>query len=642
MMKTISAIISLGCLSLSLLVLSSCDYLDVVPPETATLDDVMRDKNDALGFLYSCYSATNYSQPCNNLGAVESSADEFVNPILWGRLNQVVSWNQLSGTTTTNWGVADLPWKSCYDAIGYCHMFLKTLKRGSISGVTSTDVKRWKAEISFLLAYYHFRVLESYGPIPIIDHYYSQNTPKDEFPGRSHFDYCVKRIAEWLDEAAEVLPATVPATELGRATSVACKALKARLLLYAASPLWNGSFPFPDWKNQNFETPGYGYELVSSKYDRAKWEQAKAACEEALEMALGVGKRELFSVDDAENLRQMQNIALPDIPNTDDDFKKRVMLFRYLFASTEAQGNKETIWGVIPSYDNNSTDVMPHAIVEKNDGGVNGGVCASSPVLYAAEHFYTRNGKLPANDTKFYAQSAWFENTGTRDIIKLNDRREPRFYATLSFDGDEYGPQYDNGSRFYVDLKNSKKQGYNPDRFNRDNCVTGYFLKKWAAPNIVWRADGGLSNRVTLPMPLIRLSELYLDLAECCAATDDTQGALKNLNVVRERAGIPVLTEADLNQMSLMDWVRNERYVELFGEGHRYYDVRRWMTAPDRLKAGAREGLNAIEKKDPSFSEFNRRVKVDQPFQWDDRMYILPVNVDEIYSNPQLVQAPNY
>ena len=143
-------------------------------------------------------------------------------------------------------------------------------------------------------------------------------------------------------------------------------------------------------------------------------------------------------------------------------------------------------------------------------------------------------------------------------------------------------------------------------------------------------------------MPIIRLSELYLDLAECCAATDDTQGALKNLNVVRERAGIPVLTEADLNQMSLMDWVRNERYVELFGEGHRYYDVRRWMTAPDRLKAGAREGLNAIEKKDPSFSEFNRRVKVDQPFQWDDRMYILPVNVDEIYSNPQLVQAPNY
>ena len=70
---------------------ASCSYLDVVPPETVDLSNVMRDKNDALAFLYSCYAATNYSMACNNLGAVESSADEFVNPLLWGRLNQVVS-----------------------------------------------------------------------------------------------------------------------------------------------------------------------------------------------------------------------------------------------------------------------------------------------------------------------------------------------------------------------------------------------------------------------------------------------------------------------------------------------------------------------------------------------------------------------
>ena len=59
----------------------------------------------------------------------------------------------------------------------------------------------------------------------------------------------------WLDEAAKVLPATVDVNDLGRATSVASKALKARELLYAASPLWNGGFPFTGWKNTNYETP---------------------------------------------------------------------------------------------------------------------------------------------------------------------------------------------------------------------------------------------------------------------------------------------------------------------------------------------------------------------------------------------------
>lgn len=66
---------------------TACNYLDVVPPETADFDDTMRDKDDAIGFLYSCYSGTNYSAPCNNLGALESSTDEFVSPCcggIWG------------------------------------------------------------------------------------------------------------------------------------------------------------------------------------------------------------------------------------------------------------------------------------------------------------------------------------------------------------------------------------------------------------------------------------------------------------------------------------------------------------------------------------------------------------------------------
>ncbi len=145
-----------------------------------------------------------------------------------------------------------------------------------------------------------------------------------------------------------------------------------------------------------------------------------------------------------------------------------------------------------------------------------------------------------------------------------------------------------------------------------------------------------------VPAQLIRLSELYLNLAECDAALGNEKDALVSLNVVRKRAGVRDVTTADFSLMSLTDWIRNERYVELFAEGHRYYDARRWMIAPQVFKSGVREGLNAVEKKDPTFEEFNRRTKVDQPFQWSDRMYLLPIPSSEIYNNPQLVQSQGY
>ena len=83
----------------------------------------------------------------------------------------------------------------------------------------------------FLKAYYHFRALQMYGPIPIIDQFMSSNIAKNEIPGRSHFDYCIKYIVDLLDEAKRVLPEQTTPDFYGRATSVICKALKARVLV---------------------------------------------------------------------------------------------------------------------------------------------------------------------------------------------------------------------------------------------------------------------------------------------------------------------------------------------------------------------------------------------------------------------------
>ena len=102
----------------------------------------------------------------------------------------------------------------------------------------------------------------------------------------------------------------------------------------------------------------------------------------------------------------------------------------------------------------------------------------------------------------------------------------------------------------------------------------------------------------------------------------------------------------------------DEGYVGKFGDRIITYPVSKRqgvLSQAEKISAGqcgdvggATEGgiweffYNAIEKKDPTFEEFNKRVVIDQPFQWDDRMYLLPVKSSEIYSNPQMVQAPLY
>lgn len=625
---------------------TACDYLDVVPPETADIPDTMKDKQDALDFLYSCYSGVNSNHGFGTLGTHEASTDEFVCPQAWGRLGQVTAWNQLSATTVSNNGIFQLPWGVTYDAIGQCNLFNKILESTNPKEVTAADRVRWGAEIKFLLAYYHFRLLENYGPIPIIDHYYETSVTKKEFPGRSHFDYCVDRIVAWLDEAAGDLPANVETTEIGRASATACKALKARVLLYAASPLWNGSFPTIGWVNVNYETPGYGHELVSSQYSREKWERARTACQEALDYAVVQGNRAFYTLQASETQRISEDVPLPDIPGVDDDFKKKVMKIRYANNTVETEGNREIIWSVISkpgAYLFWQADMYPHNIGTSNGGGLYGGITALAPCLYTVEHFYTRNGILPEDDSEL-PKSSWFESAGyvgRTDIIKLNDKREPRFYANISFDGDEYSQLIKAGGPLIVDTKSSAAQGYNPTRYVWDNNVTGFYTKKWCQPNVSWRPDGSLNAR-QIGARFIHLSELYLNLAECEEALGNTASALEALNTVRRHAEVRDLTTADFSRMSLREWIRNERFIELYAEGHRYYDVRRWMIAPQVLKSGAREGLNALSKTDPTFEEFNVRTKVDQPFGWSDRMYLLPIPSSEIYSNPQLIQAPGY
>lgn len=643
-------------------VFASCNYLDVIPPAQADFDDTVKDGNAVLDFLYGCYAGIPVSNPFHYM-TWEVSTDENASPASWSRAGQNMAWGNVGPSyIITHYSISNI-WNATYDNLGQISLFLELLdSHSNIPGLSDDDRASYIAEVNFLKGYYHFRALESFGPIPIMDSRIDQNIINSQIPGRSHFDYCVDYIVKKLDAAAEVLPATRPDTEKGRATSVICKALKGRVLLYAASPLWNGSFPYKNWVNEKYETPGYGKELVSYTYDPNKWQVALTACQEALDAALAA-KHELYDVEDANILANNEKVELPIIPGRDEDnatnkaFKEKVRMFQYLSIANESQGNKELIWGLRIPYDGknlgeNTVAKMPSYILKKNDQNITAGWGGMAPTLNAIQQFYTSNGKLPAKDEEFFPQNEWYtrfdENCideRRKDVIKLNVDREPRFYAWFTFDGDVYSRKIANNAPLYIDFKDSQTNGWN-EKNERNYVGTGYLSKKFIDPNLVCSVYG--SNICDVARrPLIRLAELYLNVAECYAALNQLESALKKLNEIRRRAGIRDLTESMINEsgMTLMDWVRNERFIELFEEGHRYYDVRRWMIAPDLLKAGTHYGLNGAVK-DPSFESFNRPVLIDQPFKWNNRMYLLPIwtgtNFDELYSNPQMVQAPGY
>ena len=506
----------------------------------------------------------------------------------------------------------------------------------------------WEAEANFLIAYYHMQLLMLYGPCPINDQYLPMDTDPSDYPGRSHFDYVVDWVVDKFDKCAEVLPAYREQEKWGRATSVMAKSLKSRLLVFAASPLWNGKFPYPEWKNTNFTTPGYGYELVSLKYNESKWVRAREASIEALSLALNDGRHALYT---DEEMYKREGLDLPFVPgvSTETDegeaFLKKVLLMRYLVTTRVNEGNKEIIWG-IADQGNMIDGSIPHYVLQLNNGSDWGKYSGVAPILNTSiEYFYTKNGKRPINDPFFASKDIWFKSAGIDnrpDIIELNANREPRFYAWFAFDGGDYGSKLADGNSLKIELRNSDKQGYNPDKFNRDNNVTGYFSQKFIMPKLSVTKNGSWNNQ-SKPRPLIRLAELYLNIAECNAALGNKSEVIANLNIIRERAGVPELIESDItSDFTAMDWTRNERFIELWGEGHRYYDIRRWMIAPQTMGAGMRTGLSAYGTKNPSFADFNTPKPINQPFMWSNRMYLLQIFYIEVNKNRQMIQAPGY
>lgn len=583
---------------------SSCNYLDVVPDERPTEEDAFKDKYAAERYLYSCYSfIPNERQTVTfkRYGEVVTSMSGTSSDIMFGNI------------TASSPG--DLRyWSRMYGALRRCYTFLENVDK--VPRLEEDTKLVYKAETQFLLAYYGFYLMKAYGPFILPDGVFDYNMSPSSYPKREKFDDCVKWILDRLDEAYPNLLDKQPVSAQGRATKVIADALRSRVLLYAASPLFNGNSKF--FKDELLD-PETGEHLMPIQYDENKWKKALEASEKAIKNAIDAG----FELYKGEN-------RIGDLPYPESQTEYAL---RMTFADRE---NKEVIlWDArLENYYGLQNECAPRdpSIGDPswNDNG---------PSLEMVEMFYSENGLPIDEDPEFYKKEDWFK-LGTYDgepTSNLHLKREPRFYAWIAFHNGWYELQRDNESRIRVKFRKDDAQGVGTR--TRNFSKTGYLLKKGVG--IAYSTRNGITN---YPWPLIRLAELYLNAAEAAIEVGELDKGKKYLNEIRKRAGISPVEEswagiAKLDQDKLREIVHRERCIELFFEGHRRWDLNRWLKAENEMNHNP-HGLNIYGEDDESFSQ-----PMEIQMHWNftsPANYLLPIETNELNMNLKLVQNPGY
>ena len=181
--------------------LNSCDYLDVVPDNTATLDMAFHDRYNAEKFLFTCYSFLPSTGSENSDPGIMSGDELWYNPFVWSVGFGIANVGQKANDPLINNWDGEYAGKKMFVGIRDCNIFIENVDK--VGDLPESEKIRWKAEAKFIKAYLHWYLLRMYGPIPIMDKSKPINTPTEEFLGkRAPIDECFHYVLELMEEAA--------------------------------------------------------------------------------------------------------------------------------------------------------------------------------------------------------------------------------------------------------------------------------------------------------------------------------------------------------------------------------------------------------------------------------------------------------
>lgn len=640
-MKNSYIYIVLFCIS----IFNSCDYLDMVPDNIPTMDMVFTTRQNAYKMLATCYKyIPKQAHPGKNPGL--SGGDEIWNtkPDTWYYKNltcfNIARGNQNANDPYLNYWSGGQDGSNLFIGIRDCNTFIENVD--NVLDMPLDEKMRWKAEVKVIKAYLHYYLLQLYGPIPFVDENIDVAASIEEMSTvREPVDDVVDKIVALLDDATqdESLPMSIQLrdSELGRLTKPAALAIKAKVLLLAASPLFNGNPDFIDFKNKE------GVSFINPVDDPSKWEKAREACKAAIDAA-HEGGHQLYKFDDI--------ITIPISETTRQELTLR--------ATITSRFNQELIWGL----GNNSTDLLqqvacPPLTAYQQGSCLSTCIGMHNPTLDVAEQFYTNNG-VPIDEDKTWD----YENRYKVDTVpegheyyveakaktaKLNYFREPRFYAYLGFDrGKWFNLEVADDKQSYV-VRN--KMGEMAGRISHSYSITGYFAKKLVNYKRVLTQANNTESTSTYAFPIIRLSDLYLMYAEALNETKSAPDAevYQYVQYVRDKAGLDKNTGGLVQtwqqyssnpgkpktQIGMREIIRDERLIELVFEGQRFFDLRRWRLCMDYFNRPIRgwniTGTTEEDYYQVSYIYFKKFTLKD---------YFWPIRLKDLYVNRNLIQSP--
>lgn len=630
-------------LLLSAGLLGSCSWLDIVPDNIATMDMVFRTRANAEKMLTTCYSyMPEHASPWQNPGL--SAGDEVWNSVdaCTYYTNQtsfnIAKGNQNSNEPYLNYWSGGNDGRNLFIALRDCNIFIDNVD--NVPDMSITEKKRWKAEVKVLKAFYHYWLLQLYGPIPFVDKNIDVSASTEEVKvAREPVDDVVRKIVALIDEACEddALPdyIRIRDTELGRLTKPAALAIKAKVLMLAASPLFNGNSDFSFYKNKE------GVNLINPTYDPSKWEAARDACKEAIDCAREAG-HDLYEFDEV-----VKGIS---------DTTRLELTLRHTITS---RFNQELIWGLGKNQTMTLTGIVNPPLTAYQQGQqISWCKMMHNPTLDVAEQFYTNKG-LPIDQDKTWDYASRYEveqvPAGHEHYIEHNARtaklhfnREPRFYAWVGFDtGQWFNLEVpDDKSSYAVHCKRGETAGMSMTNYT----VTGYFAKKLVSYKLVMTASSHTGNDIEYPFPIIRLADLYLLYAEAlneCKEAPDAE-VYEYIQHVRNKAGLDRETGSlvetwkryaknpslPTTKEGMREIIHTERMIELCFEGQRFYDLRRWKLCMDYFNRPIR-GWSVLESTEdfyqPTYIFFKKFTPKD---------YFWPIKLHDLYVNNNLQQSP--
>ncbi|TQM50177.1 putative outer membrane starch-binding protein [Arcticibacter tournemirensis] len=643
MMKRIISIIAI----LISVCTSSCNkYMDIVPDNVPELDNAFATRIIAERYLFTCYSYLPGGFDLQSNPALLGGDEFWLNSTANFGEGSYGNWyiargNQNVNSPLNNYWEGSNQAKNLWRGIRDCNIFLANVYK--VPDMDDLEKDRWRAEALFLKAYYHYYLLRMYGPVHIMD----DEVPVFSDPEKTQYerrpvDECMDYIVGLVDSAIVNLPDDITATaqENGRLSKLVAYAMKAEMLVTAASPLFNGNTDYPGFVNSENKP------FINPVFSSEKWVKAADACKLAVEFAETYG-RTLYK------WKPTLNLTTPPQQST-------INQMSYREALAQRDNNSEQIW--INNVSRATQGFQAAATVRSYDPAYVDNKTLTgylSPTINVALLYYSKNG-VPIDEDLTYDYGARFNlravPTGTspymynmipgHTTVGMHFDREDRFYASLSFDG----------GRYFMSSHTSDANAFNTVYRSGGNAapvsiayysITGYTPKKLVS----YRNVVGSSDAYTVyeyPYPIMRLAELYLLYAEAQnEASGPSEEVYNAIDKVRARSGLSGVVDSwagysrnpgkPATKEGLREIIRRERTIELMFEGKRFWDLRRWKTATLELNANIL-GWGIREKETQLFY---RSVSLyNRTFAQKD--YLWPLSLSELRRNSKLTQNPGW